>query len=153
MPLVDDPDAPRRFTRSSLKPRLLFPEAHQDKESSDEEANTEVEDEGALVRKSNVEEVDKPVATPTKPTFAPPSPPTTKRTTRSTAKRLAPDSSTADLDVPDSPHFAVKKARVTSPFLGWQRTKSTETNAKKGRKREPEDDLVQPEGGKRLRSS
>jgi len=85
-----DPSLPSRprgpTTRSSFKPRLLFPPSNQASKdqhnTEDEEADTDIEEpvRGSLTPSK---EVDDLVATPTAPRFAPVSPPGTSRATRS----------------------------------------------------------------------
>ncbi|KAK3994614.1 hypothetical protein QBC44DRAFT_42520 [Cladorrhinum sp. PSN332] len=115
------------FARSSVKPRLLFPQAQAAVPTisvEDEEAETDIED-GVL---SSMDE--KEPATPTdadavaEPTpdtpkgplfsFVPASPPATTRTTRFASKPASPAK-------PNKKAAAPKK---TSPFDAWQRTKS-----------------------------
>ena len=81
----DDMDEDTRpLTRSSIKPRLLFPTPQQQREReatniSDEEATTEVED--------GQDDQDAEVTTPVKQTvFSPATPPTTGHATRSSTK-------------------------------------------------------------------
>ncbi|OBT79219.1 hypothetical protein VF21_01716 [Pseudogymnoascus sp. 05NY08] len=105
------------LTRSSMKPRLLFPTQKQLDErdsqysEADEEADTDIE-EGNAVTTSSLH-TDK-VATPRAPRFAPVSPPSTvARTTRS--KKVSSDD-----DVAGASFSSLGSA---SPFESWQRTK------------------------------
>ncbi|KAI0021800.1 hypothetical protein F4780DRAFT_736686 [Xylariomycetidae sp. FL0641] len=133
----------QRITRSSVKPRLLFPTEKKGKGTAnattteDEEAATDIEDH--VFADSNdlelpvpempipkvqveiqppspatpAEMVDEP-NTPDAPRFAPASPPSTSRVTRSTNKLQA-------AQVQEPP----KKGRKTrSPFDSWRRSKS-----------------------------
>ncbi|KAI0391937.1 hypothetical protein F5Y17DRAFT_460349 [Xylariaceae sp. FL0594] len=136
---TENADQPRRrgpMTRSSIKPRLLFPRMAKGKEAAstsqeheDEEAVTDIEDhvlDGAEEAQTpepetpvNVDEEQ--VKTPAAPRFAPASPPPTSRVTRSTDK-------VRDADTP------MKKAKNSSPFDGWRRSKSRALT--QGQKRE-----------------
>lgn len=117
----------RPFTRSSIKPRLLFPTTTASESTTtneDEEATTDIEDEEAA---TDIEDhvlagmeaspatpfdltVDAP-ATPETPRFAPASPPTTARTTRFGTKKASTSTTKA------------KPANKRSPFDGWRRVK------------------------------
>lgn len=109
----------RPFTRSSVKPRLLFPAADKDDSTianEDEEATTDIEDHVLAGMEPSspatpTELVDKAPGTPEAPRFAPASPPTTARTTRFGAKK-------ASETTPKS-----KPASKRSPFDGWRRVK------------------------------
>ncbi len=109
----------KRLTRSSIKPRLLFPPKKQDQGEldGDEEADTDIEVQG---ENKDVEEPETPVdlvdeapETPKAPKFAPASPPTTGRTTRSGNK-------------PGEDSTPMKPARggKRSPFDNWRQTKN-----------------------------
>lgn len=125
----------RRVTRSSIKPRLLFPSARKGKEvdkptEEDEEAATDIEDgihqhtetSGADIPATPLELVGDKAETPKAPRFAPVSPPTTARTTRVSSK-------------PESAKAPAKKAvKSRSPFDGWRRSKRT--GEPQGQKRE-----------------
>ncbi|KAI1373567.1 hypothetical protein F4677DRAFT_219235 [Hypoxylon crocopeplum] len=112
----------RPLTRSSVKPRLLFPTVQKGKaaaKSEDEEAATDIEDHVLGDAEDDQMEVpatptskvhDKP-DTPVAPRFAPASPPSTVRATRTSSK----------LDAGGSP---VKQHKPRSPFDGWRRSKS-----------------------------
>ncbi|KAM4063059.1 hypothetical protein HRG_010379 [Hirsutella rhossiliensis] len=104
----------RPLTRSSVKPRLLFPR-HQPDEHDDDEALTDVEDTSVANEPANPQTPKKShstsAKTPEAPRFAPVSPPDTKRTTRSTNK-LAHDGTP----------FKSSSGR-RSPFDAWPRTK------------------------------
>ncbi|KAL7622522.1 hypothetical protein AAE478_008029 [Parahypoxylon ruwenzoriense] len=114
----------RPLTRSSVKPRLLFPSKQKGKETStavveDEEADTEIEDHVLNDVDDQVETPATPIAkvakkpdTPEAPRFAPASPPTTVRATRSGDKPRAEDSPMK------------KPVKPRSPFDGWRRSKS-----------------------------
>ncbi|KAI8950374.1 hypothetical protein F4801DRAFT_549410 [Xylaria longipes] len=122
-----DSQPPRRhrpMTRSSIKPRLLFPSKPKGKQAAtltteDEEAVTDIEDN---IFHHNAQDVETEipatpiqfskgkVETPKAPRFAPASPPSTGRATRSTDK----------LHESDTP---MRVAKVPSPFDGWRRSK------------------------------
>ncbi|KAK4141113.1 uncharacterized protein C8A04DRAFT_31320 [Dichotomopilus funicola] len=112
----------RHFTRSSIKPRLLFPTAHSD-ESQDldeEEAVTDIEDHVLAGLEAGKDEVRTPTelifdepGTPNAPRFAPASPPTTTRTTRFTSKKAAEPVSKGK-----------QSAAKRSPFDAWRRVKA-----------------------------
>lgn len=122
---------PRRITRSSMKPRLLFPREEKPKlnlETDDEEAATDIEDhvltdevepETSKLEVETPEEMAGP-DTPSAPRFAPASPPSTAQATR-VSKRLIAD---------DTP---AKRATRRSPFDAWRRSKSSASTA--GQKR------------------
>lgn len=138
---------PRRVTRSSIKPRLLFPAQEKPQpshETDEEEAPTDIED--------NVDPVDaKPEEqqsetpqeseekstpdTPTAPRFAPASPPSTSRATRS--KKLVAEETPA------------KRTGRRSPFDSWRRTKAGTPH---GHKREAEGSLPSEAASKRHRA-
>ncbi|KAF4344919.1 hypothetical protein FBEOM_1205 [Fusarium beomiforme] len=102
----------RPLTRASIKPRLLFQNIRTDEQVEEEEAITDIED--------NDEELGFPATpsasksqracTPEAPRFAPASPPSTRRVTRSTNK--LPDEGTP-----------IKPPGKRSPFDSWRRTK------------------------------
>lgn len=117
----------RKFTegeaaaRPNVKPRLLFPSTKASKENEifeDEEAETDIEEHAKpAVEEAVTPEVDveEKVDTPKAPKFAPASPPTTSRATRS--KKLIFDEPTP---------IKLKGARSgISPFDGWRRTKNS----------------------------
>ncbi|KAL7960337.1 hypothetical protein V8C34DRAFT_276892 [Trichoderma compactum] len=110
------------LTRSSIKPRLLFPAKAPAPKTKDmleeEEAATDVEEAVKAEKPSaKVEMVETPAKakgeraqTPDAPKYAPASPPETRRTTRSTNK-LSADSA------------PIKRTGKKSPFDSWIRTK------------------------------
>ncbi|TLD37388.1 hypothetical protein E2P81_ATG04200 [Venturia nashicola] len=125
--------ATKRFTRSTIKPRLLFPSEEQKRarepaEEADEEAVTDIE-------------VPRPKATvtPVKQQFRPTTPPPTGRSKRSSAEHEEVDT------VPAS-----KATRKISAFGGWARRKALPASAPSSRKREGE--LMEGETAKRTRS-
>lgn len=113
----------RPLTRSSVKPRLLFPPAQAGEESKDEnddeEAATDIEDhvlagmEEESKPETPMELINEAPGTPEAPRYAPASPPMTTRTTRFGSKKAA-DSST-----PMKPQRSGKR----SPFDSWRRVK------------------------------
>lgn len=135
----------RPFTRSSIKPRLLFPteEQRQMRNASadyvDEEATTEVEEQDEVVdsEMTDVEaSTDKEVLiTPVKETAEPASPPASGRATRgSTRKVSAPE----PVEYLPTNTTRMKKA---SPFDSWQRSKAGRETKRKG------EDGVEGSGG------
>ena len=124
----------RPLTRSSIKPRLLFPTKQQIQERSvstidDEEAPTDIED--SKDHEMTDPEDEKQITTPVKASiFSPTTPPTTGHATRAATKKAA-------LDPPSNPPEPVeaipyeRRGKKASPFDGWARTKA-------GKKREGE---------------
>lgn len=116
----------KRLTRSSIKPRLLFPatadEPKDEQTLEDEEAVTDIEEPEAALEDAP-EEVpetpfeDKLPGTPAAPRFAPASPPTTVKAKR-TVNKMNDD---------ESP---VKSSRASrrSPFDDWPHTKQGESS-------------------------
>ncbi|KAH0526603.1 hypothetical protein TsFJ059_009904 [Trichoderma semiorbis] len=110
------------LTRSSIKPRLLFPAKAPAPKTKDmleeEEAATDVEEAVEAEKpEAKVEKVETPAKakeeraqTPDAPKYAPASPPETRRTTRSTNK-LSADTA------------PIKRTGKKSPFDSWIRTK------------------------------
>ncbi|XXG95691.1 hypothetical protein Hte_001960 [Hypoxylon texense] len=119
----------RPVTRSSIKPRLLFPSVQKKgkqpantaarDEDDDEEAVTDIEEhiledleEDQMEEPvTPVKRVEKKPSTPPAPRFAPSSPPSTVRTTRTTSKVHADDATP-------------KPPKSHNPFDGWRRSKS-----------------------------
>ena len=133
----------RPFTRSSVKPRVLFPKAAQPT-TDDEEADTDIG--------SAAEEAHGPAlaaSTPTKPSLPTAAAPITPPTTTRAKKRVvsyAPEA--VDDGLADDSLFTVKKAHRdgkglgVTPFASWKRTKSAagvERVAGKGKKRAAEE--------------
>lgn len=122
-----DDDASSPYSRSSIKPKLLFPLQRKEQQPSvddvDEEATTDIEDAHVEAEEQTMPQTPvKGMGTPQAPKFAPVSPPDTKRTTRSTNK-LFEDAT------------PVKKKGRRSPFDMWPRTKERQDT---GSKREAE---------------
>jgi hypothetical protein len=138
------------LTRSSIKPRLLFPTAEQtavrEKKfqltDDDEEAITDIE-EPPNGFSTPVDTDDMLATTPTAPKFAPYSPPATARATRSAKKVTYGGSSpltpgmTFDDDADIGPVHSGRRGGKSSPFAGWSRTKSGVTGHGKKREAEP----------------
>ncbi|KAI1769379.1 hypothetical protein GGR53DRAFT_474099 [Hypoxylon sp. FL1150] len=115
----------RPVTRSSIKPRLLFPPKHKEpanpvaEYNEDEEAATDIEEH--VQEDAEEDQVEEPVtpgktiaakpSTPVACKFVPSSPPTTVRTTRTMSR----------VHVDDTP---IKPPKSHSPFDGWRRSKS-----------------------------
>ena len=134
------------FTRSSIKPRLLFPNAQQQRERqlADEEATTDIEqaDDSEMTDvatdETEIEEQDGQVVTPVETTFTPATPPETGHATRSATKKAATGNSPLMTDTDGG--VEIKKGR-RSPFDGWARRKvgaSASLTAPKGKKRQGE---------------
>ncbi|KAI1458090.1 hypothetical protein F4805DRAFT_425457 [Annulohypoxylon moriforme] len=135
-------------TRSSIKPRLLFPskgKAAAKASTDDEEAVTDIEDHVLLDAKDDSAEapatptamVAEKSVTPVAPKFTTPvSPPSTARATRASTRMQAVESST-------------KQSKPRNPFDGWRRSKSRAST--QGQKREGEPIAGQDEASKRQR--
>lgn len=133
----------RSLTRSSIKPRLLFPTKQQLHERSvptidDEEAPTDIED--PQDHEMTDLEDEKEIITPVKASvYSPTTPPATGHATRAATKKAA-------LDSPSDPRGPVeavpyeRHGKKVSPFDGWARTKfgGTSRVGGKGQKREGE---------------
>ncbi|KAL6886407.1 hypothetical protein HDV57DRAFT_388740 [Trichoderma longibrachiatum] len=135
------------LTRSSIKPRLLFPAKTPAPKTKamleEEEAATDVEDvaepepeKPSAVVETPVEAKQERAKTPDAPKFAPVSPPETRRTTRSTNKLAAETA-------------PIKRTGKKSPFDSWIRTK--EHANRSGTKRAAAEPLA-PAHAKRTRS-
>lgn len=156
-----DPSSPkfRPFTRSSIKPRLLFPTAAQRQERShaavdEEEAVTDIEDLPPLPNDSEMTDLapdteEEALLTPVKDSFqAPATPPTTGHATRAATRKAKLMSGPPEPVEELRPHG--RTAERASPFDAWQRTKATASGSGKGKKREA-DVLERDDGGKRAR--
>ena len=148
--IMNDPDTShlRPLTRSSIKPRLLFPNARQKAErtapdATDEEALTEIEDPTLADPKR--------IVTPVKKSFGPATPPTTGHATRSTTQKLEAEKSSPDNDMADDSVILPYPRKKISPFDGWSRTKPG-TSAHRGKKRDAEHIEIGEENAKRVRS-
>lgn len=129
----------RPSTRASVKPRLLFPAEKQSREQevAAEEAPTDIEGE--------VTDEKEKLVTPIKQSFAPATPPTTGHITRSASKKAAMNGDNSPLrshglGIHETMTPAERRPRKkTSPFDGWQRTKTGPPAHRKGRKRGAEE--------------
>jgi hypothetical protein len=154
---IDVNDLPNHqgpLTRSSVVPRLLFATEEQKREkearlkaAEEEEADTDIElpivassssrrrtgnRTDAFMESTPSEQVDCDISTPTAPRFAPYSPPTTGRATRSQKLELNESPTESDDDRPTTPTHKLTASKRVSPFMGWQRTKGeAATNTKK----------------------
>ena len=118
---------------------------------------TDIEDPQALdsemteVAPDTEEEI---LVTPVKVSFTPSSPPSTGRATRAATRKAALDGSPLGPELVESvSQFVVKKNRKSSPFAGWQRTKSTGVETGKRRKRDSESLEREGDGGKKIKGS
>jgi hypothetical protein len=121
----------RPLTRSSVKPRVLFPTAEQVKAKEsrsqvtedEEEAITDIEELGPSTPSDHVARM---VTTPKAPKFAHASPPTTARVTRSKNPGMdsLPVKQTSEEDFINSPVRSRSQGSNLSPFDGWKQTKS-----------------------------
>jgi hypothetical protein len=100
----------------------------------EEEAITDIEEQNGV--STPMDHLDEPVATPQAPKFAPFSPPTTARATRS--KQVDMSSSPARQTSEDEDESPMRRGRggKVSPFDKWQRTKGGVRGG--GKKREGE---------------
>ncbi|KAH8808457.1 hypothetical protein F5884DRAFT_792280 [Xylogone sp. PMI_703] len=126
----------RPLTRSSIKPKLLFPTAQQLKAremrsqaaEEEEEAATDIEEHNDNDDDGDVtpsDQIKSTVMTPKAPKFAPASPPSTARVTRSSKqfdRNNTPPPGASDDDAPSTPMRRGRGGKI-SPFDSWQRTK------------------------------
>lgn len=172
-PVWDDADTEtsprlRPLTRSSIKPRLLFPTSTQHNERSlankeDEEAITDIEELPPLPNDSEMTDLapeteDEPLVTPVKASFvSPATPPATGHATRSATKRANLQSSSPPVpETADTAKFLEhQQIKKLSPFDGWQRTKATAPGyaSGKGRKRVGEPLDLDGGGSKRMKGN
>lgn len=134
-----DIESASRFT---VQPRLLFPSAKGSNENepihTDEEAETDIEEQHAKKQTAErdddvetpAEAIEKTVDTPKAPRFAPASPPSTSRATRS--KKIVADE-------PTPIKIKGKRSGPRSPFDGWRRTKTSPGSSAHGHKRAGEE--------------
>lgn len=131
----------RPLTRSSIKPRLLFPTQQQRRERDaanidDEEVTTDIEENPDH---DMTEPEQQQVTTPVKQTtFSTTTPPATGHATRSFTRKAALDSSPLGPPEPVEPIPHARKGKKVSPFDGWARTKPSSANGGKGKKRDAE---------------
>ncbi|CAG8983672.1 hypothetical protein HYALB_00004104 [Hymenoscyphus albidus] len=165
------------MTRSSIKPRLLYPtdkqiEARKQRIQvvEEEEADTDIEEPAKTITRSPKKslrfsmnetpagQLVEEVSTPKAPRFAASAltPPTTARTTRSKKMDVSrdmrstpePDASSEE-DGPKTPVRATRSTRSTpSPFKAWQQLETDETKATKKR---GGDSMARPIAAKRPR--
>ncbi|KAH7380893.1 hypothetical protein BKA64DRAFT_223859 [Cadophora sp. MPI-SDFR-AT-0126] len=143
----------RPLTRSSIKPRLLFPTAEQSRareapshNTEDEEADTDIEEPMDSIS-TPFDQVHPAASTPKAPRFGPVTPPTTARATRS--KKIdvcsSPTGPTSDDEsVSTSPmvrNHRTASAKV-SPFDQWQRVKPVKPSPTRGGKKREGDSLT-----------
>ncbi|PWY92530.1 hypothetical protein BO70DRAFT_13228 [Aspergillus heteromorphus CBS 117.55] len=142
----------RPLTRSSIKPRVLFPSTKdQTPETTqlsdvDEEAATDIEDQALHADTEpeadehdehddhavDIEMQQRPVTPPPPTTATPASPGATMRSLRSRSKREGPDHG-------DTPTVSETKKKRVSPFDGWLRKKQTPAvTGTKAKKRDAE---------------
>ncbi|KAL4873428.1 hypothetical protein BDV12DRAFT_159969 [Aspergillus spectabilis] len=134
----------RPLTRSSIKPRVLFPSAHGPTEEShasdaDEEAATDIEDHVLddlaaedLDHTADIHSQQRAVTPPPNSIDTPASPGASIRSLRSRVKR-------EDLEHKRTPTVSEAKKKRISPFDGWLRKKQTPpVVASKAKKREAE---------------
>ena len=124
------------LTRSSVKPRLLFPSKDRKEGRShnteDEEADTDIDD--RMDTSTPLHLMEDAVSTPSAPKFAPASPPTTVRGTRSKNIDLssspgAPISDDEHITTP--PKHNARRGGGVSPFKEWKRRRPVTKNNKK----------------------
>lgn len=149
----------RPLTRSSIKPRLLFPTKQQIQERTastidDEEAPTDIED--PQDHEMTDPEDEKQVFTPVKASgFSPTTPPTTGHATRAATKKAALVSP-SDPPEPVEAFRYERREKKASPFDGWARMKfGTSGVGGKGKKREGEamEKTEGVAGSKKIRSN
>ena len=148
----------KHFTRSSIKPRLLFPSAKIEEpevDNTDEEAITDIEErhpEHGGITELLLDTEEEPLVTPVKVSFTPSTPPTTGHATRASTKKSAIDNfPLAPEPVEMGANVKVKKGRTSSPFDGWKRVKPGVEAATKGKKRAAEATEEPGESSKRFR--
>ena len=147
----DVPSSLRRpLTRSSIKPRLLFPSTEpretRSHNTEDEEADTDIED--PMDTSTSLDQIDDQVATPKAPKFAPATPPTTIRATRSKNVDFngSPGAAATDSEHNSTPpRHNARRAGKISPFEQWNRHKPVNN------KREGEPLVRGSSGEKKLR--
>jgi hypothetical protein len=156
----------RPFTRSSIKPRLLFPTAAQRQErgmaaNDEEEAMTDIEDLPPLPNDSEMTDLgpeteEEALITPVNQSFpAPATPPTTGHATRAATKtaELCGSSPVGPETVYAPEPVQRRRVKKRSPFDAWQRIKPSASVPSKGRKREGDalERGMEESGSKRIR--
>ncbi|KAF2178827.1 hypothetical protein K469DRAFT_598039 [Zopfia rhizophila CBS 207.26] len=159
-------EAQRPFTRSSIQPRLLFPNAEQRQERElrpddvDEEAVTDIEYPIPIASlnpkmPSLIAPKAPRVVTPVKPTFSPATPPSARRPKRGKKEEVMEIDDEAEMlhataeeeEVETPPVVKTRRGKKNSPFDSWPRVKSTGSH---GTKREGE--VLEKAPSKRTRS-
>ena len=134
-----EPNLRRPLTRSSIKPRLLFPSAHQTEAKEKRSQVTEDEEEAVTdIEEPHGMDVDEAVATPKPARFAPiapATPPTTARTLRSKKVDMDPLDSEEESMVASPTHIDSGKGARISPYDNFPRTKN-QAGGKSSKKRE-----------------
>ncbi|KEQ73012.1 hypothetical protein M436DRAFT_46972 [Aureobasidium namibiae CBS 147.97] len=152
--------ASRPLTRSSFKPRLLWPSANSDGDADEEEALTDIDEDNVSAAEPTlfapVAQTDKTPSSK-KVVAHPATPPSSHRNTRSAAQQIA---------IFADPHNELNRA-IASPsttpmpqkpssgplFAGWPRSKTAEEKAARGEKR-PRTNMSEPDlPAKRARST
>ncbi|KAL8813642.1 MAG: hypothetical protein Q9200_000124 [Gallowayella weberi] len=145
----------RPFTRSAVKPRLLFPTEKQrrERELAEEEALTDIED-GRVGKKKGEK-----LTTPVRQSFALKTPPGTGHATRSATKQAALNGGSSPLGPPEVGFDRIASAverrprKKTSPFNEWHRTKAGSDRHGKGKKRRVDqaDERIAGAGNKKVK--
>lgn len=168
-------DSPRHFTRSSVRPRMLWPDASRAASESqkaraikaqhnldiDLEADTDIEDPDvhkmvSTADQSSDEAAEQAAVTPVKLTFAPASPPSTVRATRASKKKAMRDDLSDDPSAQAQAPSTPTNAGTASLFTTWKLFESPDgtTATKKKREREPvesDEEGAEPEPAKKAR--
>ena len=134
-----EPNLRRPLTRSSIKPRLLFPTAHQTEVKEKRPQVTEDEEEAITDIEEPHDSLEAKVATPKHARFAPvapATPPTTARTLRSKKIDMDPLNSEDESMVASPTHIDSGKGARVSPFDQFPRTKAQAGGDKSSKKRE-----------------
>ncbi|KAI9815313.1 MAG: hypothetical protein M1827_002793 [Pycnora praestabilis] len=146
----------RPFTRSSVKPRLLFPSEQQRRarevkgDDADEEAITDIEEnvltadsqhlDGNEMTDAEADTEEDVLVTPMRHAFTPASPPATGRATRANTKKVSWDSSPLAPEPEELTPRVLVQGKRANPFDRWQRTKAgagaLASAVDKGKKRE-----------------
>lgn len=154
--------AQRPFTRSSLRPRLLFPSKEQERERQavdvdEEEALTDIEVEDDAIAHPNLmgsQTPKKQSGTSFKAApghLTPQSRSVKKKSTRHLELQPVEEEAETSLEAL-SPVTVVKKTQKTSPFDSWPRTKPTASARASQNKKRVGESQEEPAGTKRTRS-
>lgn len=137
------------LTRSTIKPRLLFPTKQQIQERTvssidDEEAPTDIEDlqDHVMTDPEDEEQITTPVKASV---FSPTTPPTTGHATRAATKKAAVES-LSDLPEPVEAVPYERRGKKVSPFDRWARTKAGTSGVGVGGKKRDGEAMVKTEG-------